>query len=300
MTRVTEIRFVGYGVPDLDAEAHFYGDVWGLRDVGEHQGMRHFATEGHDELYVVRLRQSEQRRVDVIALAAASVADVDVLHERVVASGCRIIFAPRALTTLGGGYGFRFFSPDGLPFEISADVEHGTSRVLDRWEGIPVRISHIVLHSPDHKALAGFFTEVLGFKVSDWLGDFMCFLRCNSAHHRVAILPGAPCLNHVAYDMLGIDDMMRGISRLKQKGVEIGWGPGRHTAGNNTFSYFVTPNGFVAEYTSELEEVDDATWVPQVHTPAPRVMDQWGIGTGGPQTLPHPDADPGLFVPAGA
>ena len=32
MTRVTEIRCVGYGVPDLDAEAHFYGDVWGLRD----------------------------------------------------------------------------------------------------------------------------------------------------------------------------------------------------------------------------------------------------------------------------
>jgi hypothetical protein len=94
--------------------------------------------------------------------------------------------------------------------------------------------------------------------------------------------------------------MMRGISRLKQKGVEIGWGPGRHTAGNNTFSYFVTPNGFVAEYTSELEEVDDEAWVAQVYTPAPRVMDQWGIGVGGPQTLPHPDADPGLFVPAEA
>ena len=61
-----------------------------------------------------------------------------------------------------------------------------------------------------------FFIDVLGFRVSDWLGDFMCFLRCNSAHHRLAILPGPPCLNHVAYDMLGVDDMMRGISRLKQ------------------------------------------------------------------------------------
>ena len=300
MTRVTEIRYIGYGVPDIEAEAVFYRDIWGLRDAGEQQGMRHFAAEGHDELYVVRLRQTAERRIDVIALAASSAAEVDVLHERIVASGCRIIFAPQALTTLGGGYGFRFFSPDGLAFEISADVQRGSSRPLERWEGIPVKISHIVLHSPDHKALVSFFTDILGFKISDWLGDFMCFLRCNSAHHRIAILPGAPCLNHVAYDVLSVDDMMRGISRLKQKGIEIGWGPGRHTAGNNTFSYFVTPNGFVVEYTSELEEVDDESWVAQVRQPAPRVMDQWGIGTGGPQTLPHPEADAGLFIPAEA
>ena len=35
---------------------------------------------------------------------------------------------------------------------------------------------------------------------------------------------------------------MRGISRLKQRDIDIRWGPGRHTAGDNTFSYFVTPN----------------------------------------------------------
>ena len=38
-----------------------------------------------------------------------------------------------------------------------------------------------------------------------------------------------------------VDDMMRGISRLRSSGIDIRWGPGRHTAGNNTFSYFVTP-----------------------------------------------------------
>jgi hypothetical protein len=27
-------------------------------------------------------------------------------------------------------------------------------------------------------------------------------------------------------------------------------------------------------------------------------MDQWGIGTGGPQTMPHPAPDPRLFEPA--
>jgi catechol 2,3-dioxygenase-like lactoylglutathione lyase family enzyme len=300
MARVNEIRYVGYGVSDLAAERAFYRDAWRLREVGTQDDMVYLACEGHDEHHVVRLRAADEQRIDVIALAAETRDDVDALHDKVVAAGCKMIFAPRPLDGLGGGYGFRFFSPDGLPFEVSSDVARGPSRHIARWEGVPQKISHIVLHSPDHKAMAQFFVDVLGFRVSDWLGEFMVFLRCNSVHHRLAILPGPPCLNHVAYDMLTVDDMMRGIQRLKQSGTDIRWGPGRHTAGNNTFSYFTTPNGFAVEYTSEVEEVDFETHEAKVHEPGPKVMDQWGIGVGGPQTMPHPHADAGLFVPAAA
>lgn len=300
MSRVTEIRYVGYAVPNLEAERAFYADQWKLVEAGEKDGMVHFAADGGEEGYVVRLRAAESKRIDVIALAADNRPHVDALHEKVAASGARIIFAPKDLDTLGGGYGFRFFSPDGLSFEISSDVARREPRILSRWEGVPQKISHIVLHSPDHKAMVQWFCDVLGFKVSDWLGEFMCFLRCNSAHHRLAILPGPPCLNHVAYDMLSVDDMMTGINRLKQKGTDIRWGPGRHTAGNNTFSYFTTPAGFAVEYTSELEDVDFESHEAKVHVPGPKVMDQWGIGIGGPQTMPHPEADAGLFQPVEA
>jgi catechol-2,3-dioxygenase len=157
-----------------------------------------------------------------------------------------------------------------MPFEISSDVARGGARPVARWDGLPVKISHIVLHSPKHKEATQFMIDVLGFRLSDWLGDFMAFLRCNRAHHRIAILPGPPCLNHVAYDMTGLD---------------------------NTFSYFVTPNGYAVEYTAELEEVDDATWQPKVHKPDQLVMDQWSIGVGGPHTMPQPHPDAGLFQP---
>mgnify|MGYP001160739360 CR=1 FL=1 len=298
MIRVNEIRYVGYGVKDLEAEKAFYLEKWGLVQVPSTDGLTWLATQGHDEHHVVRLRQDDSNRIDVIALAAASRADVDALATKVKAAGAKIIHEPRALTSPGGGYGFRFFSPDGLTFEISSDVALGAKREIARWEGVPVKISHIVLHSPDHKAAVKFMTEVLGFKVSDWLGDFMAFLRCNTAHHRMAVLPGPPCLNHVAYDMVGVDGMMRGIGRLKKAGVDITWGPGRHTAGDNTFSYFVTPNHFAVEYTADLEEVDDATWQAKVHVPEPTVMDQWQSGVGGPHTMPHPKPDPGLFQTA--
>ncbi len=300
MSRVTEIRYVGYAVTDIDAEQTFYRDVWGLKQVAEQDGMLYFSAEGHAEHHIVRLRQAEQKRVDVIALATDTRDDVDALHDKIVAAGCTIITAPHDLNAPGGGYGFRFFSPDGLPFEISSDVALGSAREMVRWDAVPQKISHIVLHSPDHKAMVRFFVDVLGLRVSDWLGDFMCFLRCNSAHHRLALLPGPACLNHVAYDMLTLDDMMRGISRLRKKGTDILWGPGRHTAGDNTFSYFTTPNGFAVEYTSELEHVDFDTHVDKVHVPGPTVMDQWGIGVGGPQTMPHPEADAGLFQPVEA
>jgi len=299
MSRVTEIRYVGYATPEFDAEFDFYASKWGLDPVPCDDDMAYFKAKGAPEHHVVRLRKSQTKRIDVIALAADSRADVDALHTKVSAAGARIISAPQELTSPGGGYGFRFFSPDGMPFEISSDVAHGSAATVARWDGVPVKISHIVLHSPDHKALTQWFIDVLGFSLSDWIGEFMSFLRCNSAHHRIAILPGPPCLNHVAYDMEGVDGMMRGIHRLRQNDIDIRWGPGRHTAGNNTFSYFVTPAGFAVEYTSELEVVDEATWQPQVHAPSPLLMDQWSIGVGGPQTMPHPEPDAGLFQPAG-
>lgn len=297
MSRVTDIRYVGYGVADLAAEQQFYGDKWCLKQVAERDGLTYYAAEGSDGKYVVRLREDATNRVDVIAFASETRTDVDALFARVEAAGCKIIFAPRDLESLGGGYGCRFFSPDGLPFEVSAEVERGTARDVVKWEAVPQKISHVVIHSPDHRAMVQFFIDVLGFKLSDWLGDFMAFLRCNEWHHRVAILPGPPCLNHVAYDMLSVDCMMRGISRLKKGDIDIKWGPGRHTAGNNTFSYFVTPNGFAVEYTSELESVDFETHEGKVHVPTPSTMDQWGTGTGGPQAMPEPKPDAGLFQP---
>ena len=296
---VTDIRYIGYGLPDVEAERSFYRDVWGLREASAKDGCYYFAAEGDDEPYVVRLRHSPHQRVDVIALAANSRAAVDNLFAKVQADGCKIIFEPKVLTGYAGGYGFRFFHEDGLPFEVSCDYERGSKRQLGAAEAIPEKISHIVLHSPNHKAMVAFFVDVLGFRVSDWLGDFMCFLRCNEWHHKIAILPGPPSLNHVAYDMANIDDMMRGVAKLKRHNVDILWGPGRHTAGNNTFSYFVTPAGFAVEYTSELEQIDEATWQAQVYTPSQSVMDQWGTGVGGPHTMPKPEPDKGLFQPAG-
>ena len=87
MSRVTEIRYVGYGVEDFDAERAFYADNWGLVEVAAEDGLAWFKTHGHDEHHVVRLHDSGTNCVEVIALAADTRADVDALHGKVAEAG---------------------------------------------------------------------------------------------------------------------------------------------------------------------------------------------------------------------
>ncbi len=294
---VTDVRYVGYAVSDFESERAFYKGVWGLVEVGCEGGLAWFAAEGSSEPFVVRIRKADHVGMDLIGLAAASDAEVDALHARLKADGVQIVAEPHALSQPGGGYGFRLFDPDGHVLEVSASVTPRRARALERGESIPRELSHVVMHSPDRARLEAFYTDKLGFRVSDWIGDFMTFLRCNEVHHKIALLPGPPALNHVAFEMRNADEMMRGMSRLRGDGLTLHWGPGRHTAGNNTFSYFNSPNGHVVEYTAEVDRVDDATWQATRYEPRKDIMDQWGTAEGGPDQMPQPRPDPALWRP---
>lgn len=295
MARVNDIRFVGYGVKDLDAEKRFYLDAWKLVEMPSDDGLVYLAAPGSDTEYCVRLRQTEEPRIDVVSWSAANRSEVDELFQQVKDAGGKIVTEPGPLSGKGGGYGFRFFDPSGFTIEVATEFARRQSETLEPGEPRPEKISHVVFHAPDHKAWVKFYEAALGFKVSDWLGDFMCFLRCNEWHHRMAVVPGPPTFNHIAYDVPGVDAVMKGLKRLRSMDSDTVWGVGRHTAGNNIFSYYITPGGWAVEYTSDLEKVDDENWVSQVHQPSLETMDQWGTGIGGPQTMPHPKPDAGLF-----
>jgi 2,3-dihydroxy-p-cumate/2,3-dihydroxybenzoate 3,4-dioxygenase len=299
--RVSDLHYVGLAVPDLAAERKFFADTWGLVEVGEEGGKVYLAAEGTAHAFVIRLRQDADKKTDLIGFSADSRADVDALFGQVKAAGAKIISEPGPAEGPAGGYGFRFFDPDGRAVEVVCDSARRQHRALGKGEAIPVGLSHVVLHSPNHKGLAEFYQQALGFRLSDWIGDFMVFLRCNNAHHRLAILPGPPALNHVAFDVSSVDELMRGLARMHENGVTLSWGPGRHTAGDNTFCYFLTPNGNAVEYTSDLEQVDEDSWEPTTYQPGPSTIDQWGTGRIITGNVPHAEMTPdkGLWrVPA--
>jgi catechol 2,3-dioxygenase-like lactoylglutathione lyase family enzyme len=140
-------------------------------------------------------------------------------------------------------------------------------------------VCHLVLNTPDIDRIAKFYTGVLGFRISDWSGQQMVFLRTDSKHHNISfnVAPHAS-VNHVAYLVSGIDQIMMGITNLRKHGFDPVWGPGRHGPGNNIFCYYEDPIGYVTEYTSDIDYItDDAAHQPKVWPRAPESMDRWGV-----------------------
>ncbi|MFM9559334.1 oxidoreductase, partial [Streptomyces caniscabiei] len=88
--------------------------------------------------------------------------------------------------------------------------------------------------------------------------------------------------------------------RVIRAGFKKVWGPGRHLAGDNTFSYFLDPHGNTVEYTTELEVLDEDTWHPHVYDfSQPEVADQWGTANPMNELVAKEsfnDVDRGVFV----
>ena len=277
--RVTGLRSVELGVPDLEKSADFYRNVWGLEDVlatGDTIHMRGTGAEHH----VLTLRQRPKASFLGVHFAAADHTAVNRLHAQAKAHGASVE-APAALPRHdGGGYGFAMRSPEGQPIFISSDVDRLPDGRADRSR--PTKLTHVVLNASRTDDERAFFIDALGFRLSDST-DMMEFVRCTSDHHSLALVrTEGPSLNHMAYEMPNVDGLMRGAGRLKQHGFNIEWGVGRHGPGDNVFSYFIEPNGLVVEYTTEIQQIDEAEYVPQ--TPEywaafPMRPDRWGMAT---------------------
>jgi len=303
---ITHLRHVDLAVPDYDKQLEFYTTMWGLEPTVTDDGIAFLAAAGSPEHYSVRLRQATEKRLDLIAFGAATPADVDALAARLGADGVRLVGEPGKMETPGGGYGFRFFDNDGRTVEVSADVEVRAHRRVEAGESVPVKLSHVVINSPNPEATVAFYDKHLGFALSDTLmhprmGEMMWFLRTNRYHHSLAVARGPHvALHHASFEMRGIDEYMRGTGRLLRAGVEKVWGPGRHLAGNNTFSYFLDPHGNTIEYTTELEQLDEDTWHPHLYDFSdPAVSDQWGTANPMSEFVARQsfnDPDRGAFV----
>ena len=257
--RVNGIRGIDLAVRDLAASVEFYVKVWGLEEVSRNAQTVYLRATGREH-HVLALH--EERKIALLgaSFAAPDKSALDALHARALASGAEVLDRPQQLPKVaGGGYGFTFCTPDGIRQSVSCDVERHVDQIDDNRR--PGKFSHVVFRAADYPDLERFFCDLLGFKVSDRT-DGIDFLRCTRDHHSVALgrLAG-PGLHHMAFELPDFDGLMGASGRLQMKGYPVEWGVGRHAGpGNNIFSFFVDPNGFAAEYTTEMEPVDDATY----------------------------------------
>jgi catechol 2,3-dioxygenase-like lactoylglutathione lyase family enzyme len=277
--RVTGVRSIELGVRDLRQSADFYTKAWALEEVCADGDGIHLRATGGDH-HVLTIRERGKPSLLGVHFAAPDRAAVDALCAKAKSYGVTVVGEPAPLpAAAGGGYGFRFETTEGLPMSIASDITQHPDVALDRSR--PTKISHVVLNSGDAAKQMPFFVDVLGFRHSDST-HMMDFLRCSRDHHSIALVrANGPSLNHVAYEVPNIDGLMRGSGRVKRNGFDIEWGVGRHGPGNNVFTYFIEPDGFVAEYTTELDQIDEATHVPQDakywEKMVPIRGDRWGM-----------------------
>lgn len=273
---IQALRSVALNVPDLARAEAFYTAVWRLRVVSRSPDALYLRGSGADH-HLLSLHLAPTLSVRHVSLRARSAAALEAVAQATEAAGGRVLHAPRASKDPAGGLALRLADPHGRIYH----VVHGDALHADVADlpDVPQRLAHAVFNSHDVAATQAFMTQALGFVLADRT-KIMAFMNCDRDHHTIALGDtDNDALNHIAFLMPAIDDVMRGGGRMRDAGYPIAWGPGRHGPGNNVFNYFIGPFGEVIEYTTEVEQIDDSYQAggPSDWTWPPGRVDQWGI-----------------------
>jgi catechol 2,3-dioxygenase len=268
-----QLAHVALRSADVSAAARFYRDVVGL--CGDARPDHALLGWGLG-VPVLELRPGEPA-LDHFAIEVPDPAELSALRDAIGAAGIGVDPCPDP----GDRHpdGFRLADPDGRALEFHGAVDRSGEFVADTARR-PRRLQHITLATPDAGALVAFYVDVLGFRVSDQMGDVFFWLRCGSEHHTVAIVQSDDerLIDHYSYDLDGWADFRAWCDRLSELGIRVAWGPGRHGPGNNVFVMFDDPDGYHVELSAEMEHYFDdvAAYEPRRWDAVPTSVNLWG------------------------
>jgi catechol 2,3-dioxygenase len=118
------------------------------------------------------------------------------------------------------------------------------------------RLGHAVVMVKDLERSMNFYTQILGFRVSDVYPEEMqpggfAFLRCGTDHHTIALVGE---LHHVAFEVATVEEVFRARDRLREKNVPITF-EGRRRAGCQISVEFLDPDGHAIEIYWGLDQI---------------------------------------------
>jgi catechol 2,3-dioxygenase-like lactoylglutathione lyase family enzyme len=284
-----QMSSVTIGVPDPDSVAAYYSE-FGLSADGDGG----FSTvDGGRQLL---LEPAPRRRLAEMVVGVDGPDDLAAAHTRLAAAGARPELDGTRLMVVEPETGVRVVLEAAPRIDqpaVSASSYNGPGRVersgqraaaLSRTDPVrPRKLGHVVMTTTDLAATSAFFADLIGFKVSDYIGDIGVFLRCSTDHHNLLVL-AAPVvfLHHTAWLVDDVDEIGRGASAMlaghRERHV---WGLGRHHAGSNFFWYLRDPAGNYSEYYADLDFIpEEGPWTPESHA------GQLGLYSWGPPPPP--------------
>jgi catechol 2,3-dioxygenase-like lactoylglutathione lyase family enzyme len=145
----------------------------------------------------------------------------------------------------------------GTLIEIFADyafaADDGVQAVIT-----PLKLGHVAYRVADVQQVTRFYTEVLGFRVSDWRDTTFAFLRCNTDHHTVNfVVDPVPQLHHIAFEVKDWPEIHRASDFLARNNIRLVWGPARHIIGHNIAAYHRNADNVRVELFCEMDQMKD-------------------------------------------
>lgn len=253
MIKAKRIGHATFSTPDLDRQVDHYLTVVGLHLVARDANSAYLATNAGQLAVVLEAsNHAECTRLSFEVSPLISFAD---LARDLSAFGLKC--EERSDERPGIARLLSFKDPKGTTIELFSEPRF-VARGKPAGGATPLKLGHLAFAVPDPKAVAEFYERVLGFRTSDWIGDFFVFLRCNADHHSVNFIRSPQTrMHHIAFEMRDASHLHNSCDLLGQKQIEIVWGPVRHGPGHNVATYHCDPDNQMIEFFAELDRMMD-------------------------------------------
>ena len=253
-----QVRRLGHATfttPDLERQAAYYSEVLGLNVI----------ERGRDRVFL-----ATKSGLEAIALEKGSAVDLTRLSFQ-LAPGSDLGDAGRELDRHGVKNERRQGLSPGVKDAIvftdlkGTAIELYTEYAFAADDGppaviTPLKLGHVAHRVGDVQAVVKFYTEVLGFRVSDWRDDTFAFLRCGVDHHTVNfVIDPKPQLHHIAFEVADWAELHRANDYLAKNDIRLVWGPGRHIIGHNIAAYHRNSDNVRVELFCEMDQMKDET-----------------------------------------
>ncbi len=286
---MNEIRCLGYlglGARDLRAWASYATEILGLEVTGREGDALLLRMD--DQHFRIAIHESETEDAlylgwEVANADALTRLEADLRHANIESRrGTNAEIGARHVEDL-----ISFRDPDGLVHEAYYGARVRTEKpfrsplAISGFETGKQGLGHAFVSVRNYEKVLAFYRSVLGFRISDYIAmpkipgvpddaPPMTFLHCGSRHHSVAIaqFPGPKRINHIMLQVRSIDEVGHAFSRAQEKNVPMIFSLGRHSNDKMFSFYMESPSGIAFEYGYGAIEVDDATWVVQMHDQA--------------------------------
>ena len=287
MIQVRRLGHATISTPDIEAQTDYYGRILGLQVTESSKDRVLLASkQGFEAIELVKGKAGVLQR---LSFQIAPGTDLNDVIKDLGKMGIKS--EKRSGITPGVAECVTLTDPKGTPVDLYAEYKFAPV-------GAPayfniMKLGHVAYRVLDVQEVVKFYCDVLGFRVSDWRGDFFVFMRCNTDHHTLNfIIDEKPQLHHIAFEVLDWSEINKAGDFLARNKIHLVWGPGRHIIGHNVATYHRNEDLVRVEIFTELDQMKDEAlgyfdprpWhqefplYPKMHGPE-TLRNYWGFGS---------------------